>query len=109
MWELNYEDRNKFHISVGAGMMIAAVLLYITTIWNFYNALADFEYPKFDENDVTGRTKEELKQVGDTILKILGDRYEQSLKLAKYALIGGTIIFFLGYIPWIYLSFKKKK
>jgi len=37
MWPLNYEDLNRFHISLGVGLMVAAFLLHITntnTTWS---------------------------------------------------------------------------
>ena len=37
MWELNFEDINKLHMSMGAGLMLASIVLLISTFWTAYD------------------------------------------------------------------------
>lgn len=39
MWPVNYDDINKFHLSVGVGLLVAGFLLFITTYVTFQESI----------------------------------------------------------------------
>lgn len=42
MWEINYESPTKLWMSIGAGIVVAGFLLFLTSTWNTFGAVDKF-------------------------------------------------------------------
>ncbi|MBI2663279.1 hypothetical protein HYX15_01975 [Candidatus Woesearchaeota archaeon] len=94
MWPINYDDPNKFHISVGIGLIFAGFLLYLTTVWSIYNSIDKLLTEDIDVN-------QPLSEILDTKFEFLSMITNQISFIYKLIAYLGLFIFAIGYIPWV--------
>jgi len=110
MWEINYENPYKLHMSIGLGLILAGFLLILTNIITSPDKVAVIseEYlktiPLLKESSNSNIT-DNLAQTSLELLKRHGefiiDNSQFILKIGMTLVIGGFFIFLLGYIPFI--------
>jgi predicted small secreted protein len=116
MWPLNFQDVNKLHMSIGAGLMVAAFILLITQTSEFTNLVSDqnaqiIETAKFFST--TNITSEWVNAINKSLdnqknLTIsLASFYEASLDISHALFYAGLFFFFIGYFPFAAPSYKK--
>ncbi|MDD5177921.1 MAG: hypothetical protein PHT54_01390 [Candidatus Nanoarchaeia archaeon] len=124
MWNLNYEDPKKFHISLGLGLMLAAGILIFGNNWAYYTEISDILEKDYSflyeleegEEETTPNFSIQAKSVSfrlETLQKVIDARMDFMYTL----FIMGAISFLGGYVFWIfpYLNdffkriFNKKK
>ena len=120
MWPINYEDFKKLHMSIGAGLLVAAFVLMIQTFEVNYN----FDLDKYADDikedqafihtlNISENSSIQLIQDINEIrkielnmtvlqLKATADRIQTEIDLSKMLFIIGIVFFMMGYLPFLY-------
>ena len=103
MWDINYESLTKFGLSVGAGLMVAALILNIAEV-NVYSARVDnlekerFEWLASNSNV----TVKEMALQSLSERKTASEQKLQSInKLATQFVWWGLGLFLISFIIWV--------
>mgnify|MGYP001561104000 CR=1 FL=1 len=96
MWELNFEDINKLHMSMGAGLMLAAILLYLATFWNVYDRLNSSTLDKY-EKEVNLTKYPYYYEIKISQLRSINGMIYFSTFLSIFLIIIGSYFFIKGY------------
>ncbi len=101
MWPVNYEDQNKFHMSIGIGLMVASFLLYTINNTLFMENISDFETKIERNNSFYFQKTYDGKYYFESKAKIISDVFGNNNNLSIVLLITGASFFMYGYIPFI--------
>ncbi len=94
MWGINYEDINKFHISIGLGLLVGAFILSFSSELNYYDRLHEYS------NNINNTNDFEKELLGIKI-EAMNSILVNNLKFSKKLFIIGMAFFTIGYIPFL--------
>ncbi len=115
MWNLNFEDIDKFHISLGAGLLLGAFLLFLFNSWQIYDETSSLRYEWYSENHrfLQEETEKELidlfKKDFDTKLGSLRDLANRIGIMIIVLTSAGGALFLMGYYRYLMRYVKKPK
>jgi hypothetical protein len=107
MWNINYEDKDKFHMSIGIGLIVGSFILFVSNTWFFYEKV-DIIYSDLMSLDSKGNFSEEIKGMIDKKSEFLLTMSEYFNLATSVFLIVGLSSFLFGYIPWIKKQYVNK-
>ncbi|MFH1182381.1 MAG: hypothetical protein V1702_05455 [Candidatus Woesearchaeota archaeon] len=110
MWPLNYEDLNKFHISLGAGLLVAAFIFYLTVFNSTYDKYIDIQN-KIDtmyQGNISAIPNERLSLITSQIT-FLQKSFDADYAIFWILFVLGLIYFFVGYFQFIMSEKAKPK
>ena len=115
MWNVNYENPEKLHMSIGLGLIIASFILYLVSTVYFYDRLDSASENFYDtlletteEENISKSIISDYMEINDAKIKAMTRTYKSTVWISLIIGIVGIIIFKNGYTPYI-SKFKKNK
>lgn len=109
MWPINYDSKDKLHMSVGMGIMVAAFVIYLFSINNFNSNLNKLDEIVSDHPELKTEKMPNGQMYVNQRMGGYQVNFDASLGLFKFLMIFGSLLFFLGYIPYLIKEFKKEE
>jgi len=109
MWPINYDDPNKLHMSIGAGLLVAGFIFFLITMTYNWDNIERFE-DKIEQESCLYNVylESENKTYFSGRLEVLEKEINLRMIISYMMMGAGILLFLIGYIRYIKEWVKKK-
>jgi len=115
MWDFNYDNPDKLHMSIGLSLIIAAFILFLLSTLYYFDRLDSVSENYYDTlihsngENTNAKFIEEYKLTVDDKINAMIRVYKPLKWISLVMLIVGLILFVKGYLPYKKTFHTKKE